>query len=323
MGVRWRLIAVAAACLLLPAAAAPVAAQDLLKLAVGQRGFWDTSMPAYGERQGFFKEEGIDLDLLYTDGGAETQQAVISGSVDLGIGNGLLGVIGAYVKGAPVRVVGAGFTGASDLYWYARTDSGIDGLKDAAGKTIGFSSVGSSTNLVVLDLIKQAGVKAKPTPTGGAPATLTQVMSGQIDIGWSVPPFGLNEIESGKIRIVARGSDLPEVRNQTIRVTIANADMLAKRRDAVTRFMRAYARTLDWAYHDPKAIDYFAEMTKVPRAQAQKARDEFYPKEAMQIAEVKGLDLTLKQAYDYKRIPSPMTPSQVEGLIDIVYKPDS
>ena len=47
-------------------------------------------------------------------------------------------------------------------------------------------------------------VKAKPTATGGIPSTYTQVMSGQIDIGWSSPPFGLEDLKAGKINIVAQ-----------------------------------------------------------------------------------------------------------------------
>ena len=57
-----------------------------------------------------------------------------------------------------------------------------------------FSSPGSSTNLILLQLIQQAKVAAKMVATGGLPGTLTQVMSGQIDVGWSVPPFVLQHI---------------------------------------------------------------------------------------------------------------------------------
>ena len=81
---------------------------------------------------------------------------MLSGSADVGLSNGLLGVIGAYVKGAPVRVISAQMTGAGELYWYARAESGIKSLKDAAGKTVAFSSPGSSSNLILLALLRQA-----------------------------------------------------------------------------------------------------------------------------------------------------------------------
>ena len=59
----------------------------------------------------------------------------------------------------------------------------------------------------------------------------------------------------------------------------------------------------------------------MPRALAQRTRDEFYPKESLQLAEVRGLDLTLKQAAEFKYISSPLSVADVqERLIDILYK---
>jgi len=71
----------------------------------------------------------------------------------------------------------------TDAFWYARPESGITSLADTAGRTVAFSSPGSSTNLILLQLIQQAKVTPKMVATGGAPGTLTQVMSGQIDVG--------------------------------------------------------------------------------------------------------------------------------------------
>ena len=137
------------------------------------------------------------LDILYTDGGGQTQQAVISGSVDIGIGVGTYGVLGAFSKGAPVRVIGNSMDGAHDLYWYVRADSPIKTMKDAAGKTVAYSTTGSSTALVVQGLERTLGVKLQGTATGSPPATFTQVMSGQIDVGWSSPPFALDAVDGG------------------------------------------------------------------------------------------------------------------------------
>src|SRR6266851_4969761 len=63
--------------------AQPAFADDTLRIAVGQRGLWDTSVAELGQRGGIFRKHGIVLDILYTQGGGETQQAVISGSVEL------------------------------------------------------------------------------------------------------------------------------------------------------------------------------------------------------------------------------------------------
>ncbi len=60
----------------------------------------------------------------------------------------------------------------------------------------------------------------------------------------------------------------------------------------------------------------------MPRALAQRTRDEFYPKESLQLAEVKGLDVTLKQALEFKYITSPLSVADAQGLLDILHQPE-
>jgi hypothetical protein len=141
-------------------------AQDKLKIAAGQRGNWDTTIAEVGQRAGIFKKHGLELEILWTQGGGETQQAVISGSVDIGVAPGIMGVLSAYSKGAPVRIIGAETTGASDLFWYVPASSPIKSLKDTEGKTIAYSTNGSSTHGIVTAFMKQYDLKAKPTATG-------------------------------------------------------------------------------------------------------------------------------------------------------------
>jgi NitT/TauT family transport system substrate-binding protein len=292
-----------------------------LKVSISQKGFWDSSFVDFALKEGFYKEVGLEVEPFYTEGGAQTLTTVASGSVDIGLSNGLLGVVGAYAKGVPIRVISAQMTGANELYWYVKADSPIRSLADADGKSIAFSSPGSSSNLVLLALLRQAQSKAKPIATGGFPSTHTQVMTGQIDIGWGVPPFGLQDLADGKIRIVARARDAAELKNQTIRVNLVHADTLKTKRDAISRFMQVYARTIDWAYENPRAIQYFADSAQVSVPIAKKAVEEFFPKSALQLGEIRDLDRTLADALAYKYLPAVKTPRDIEGLFDIVYRP--
>ena len=301
------------------AAASAHAQTQTLKVAVAQRGFWNSSFVEFALQQGFFKQEGLEIEILYTEGGASTLMPVVSGSLDIAMTNGTLGVIAAFAKGMPVKIISAEATGAPDAFWYARSESGIKSIRDTNGKTVAFSSPGSSTNLIILQLINQEKATPKLVPTGGAPGTLTQVMSGQIDVGWSVPPFVLQQVSDGRAQIIARGSDVEAIRDQTIRVNVANANALKQKRDAFVRYMRALSRAIDWAYTGDAAIDAYAAYAKVPRALAQRTRDEFYPKESLQLGEVRGLDLTLKQAVEFKYINAPLTAADVRSkLIEIL-----
>jgi NitT/TauT family transport system substrate-binding protein len=291
--------------------------EDTLKLAVGAPNNWDTCIPEVGQRAGIFKKHGLTLELLYTQGGGETMQAVISGSVDIGVAAGTAAVMGAFAKGAPVRILAAGTTGTSDLYWYVPADSPIRSFGDTNGKTVGYSTNGASTHTTLLALIKHFAVSAKPVASGASAVTYTQAMSGQIDVGWASPPFGIEALQEGKIRLIAHGSDAPSTRDQTVRVHIVNAGALAQRRDAMTRFMRAYREAHEFLYTDPEAVKLYAQYGKVTERLAMKIRDEFMPKNAMLPDRVSGIDAITQDAITFKVLPAPLTPEQITDLIQI------
>jgi len=303
-------IAVALSCWVALAAQA----QDTLKLAIGQRGNWENAPAELGQQAGIFKKHGLVLEILYTQGGGETQQAVISGSVDIGVGVGTTGVMGAFAKGAPVRAIANSTTGADDIFWYVTASSPIKSLQDAGGKTIAYSTTGSSTNVTVLAFVRQSGVAMKPVATGSPASTFTQTMSGQIDIGWSAPPFGVEALQQGRIRIVARASDVPAYRNQTVRVMITNASAAEAKKDAIQRYLRAYRETLDWMYSDPAAIAMYAKWVNVPEALAKEVRDRFYPKENLRLERLSGVDEAMEDAVSLKFLPAPLNKAQLDEL---------
>jgi len=296
--------------------AASAMAEDVLKLAIGQLGNWENAAPELGQKAGFFRKQGLTLELLYTQGAGETLQAVISGSVDVGVGVGTAGVLGAYAKGAPVRAIANSMTGADDLFWYVPTASAIKRIKDAAGKTIAYSTNGSSTNLAVLAFIREFGVPAKPVATGSPASTFTQTMSGQVDIGWSSPPFGVEALQQGRIRIIVRESDVPAFRNQTVRLMIANTATAEQRRDAIDRYLQAYRETLDWMYSDPAALKAYAEWVNIPESLAKDVRDQFYPKENVRLDRLSGLDTAMADAVSLKFLAAPLTKGQQDELFN-------
>jgi NitT/TauT family transport system substrate-binding protein len=295
----------------------PASADDMVKMTIGQLGNWDTAVPHLGEKAGIFKKHGIVMEMIYTRGSGETVQPVISGNVDLGLAVGTLGAIGYYAKAAPIRIVGAQATGAAD-YWYAK-DPAIKSLKDPAqskGKSIAYSTNGSSTDSMVKAFIKEWKLDVKPVATGSPPATLTTVMSGQVDIGWAAPPFGLKEIDEGKIHLVARGGDTKIIGGQTIRTIIANTDALKNRRDVLKRFFQAYRETIEYMYSDnPKVIEDYAAFAKITPALAKRVRDEFFPRSILQLTEIKGLEDMLTDSVELKYAPKKLTPEQVKELV--------
>jgi len=309
-------VGLAAAAIAMATLTAPAAADDLVKMTIGQRGNWDTSITHLGEKAGIFKKHGLQLEMIYTSGSGETLQPVISGSVDLGLAVGTLGAMAAYSKGAPVRIIGAEATGAAD-YWYAKNPA-IKTLKDTNGHTIAFSTNGSSTHSVVRAFIDEFKLTAKPQPTGNPSATLTAVMTDQVDVGWAAPPFGLKEMEEGKIHLVARATDATLVRGQTIRVLVANADALVKRKEVIDRFMKAYRESIDYMYSaNPQVMKDYAEFARVSEPLAKRVRDEFFPKSLVNPDQIHGLDTLIPEAVNLKFIPAPLNKEQIAELIQI------
>ncbi len=293
-------------------------AEDQLKMVIGQINNWENQAPTLGQDAGIFKKHGIVMENIGTQGAGETIQAVISGSADLGGGAGVAGVMRAFSKGAPVRILLPAFTGTGDIYWYVKADSPINTLKDATDKTtIAYSTSGSSSNNIVVGFQHELGTKGVPTKTGGPAATLTAVMSGQVDIGWSAPPFGLQEEKDGKIRIIARGSDVPSLRGQTVRSIIVNAEALKTKHDAIMRFVEAYRESVDWMYSDPKAIQMYA--TKIKRSEdlIKGSVAKFHPKPSMQTDHMADLDAANKDAVALKFLDKPLTKEQLAEFIQI------
>ena len=138
------------------------------------------------------------------------------------------------------------------------------------------------------------GVKARPVLIAGATATFDQVMAGKIDVGWATPPFGVDALEQGRIRVLAKANDIPKIRDKTDSVTIATTDTLQKRKDVLDRFMQAYRETIEWMYSDPAALKTYAEFAGIPEEVARRMRDEFYTKDMLSPNSIVGLSRHLQ-----------------------------
>jgi NitT/TauT family transport system substrate-binding protein len=309
----WPAAMAAALIALLPAAAGA----EAFKIASPQRGSWEGAIPELGKQAGIFQKQGLELDILYTAGGGETLQTVISGAVDVGLSAGTLGVFGAYAKGAPVRIIGASSTGSRELFWYVRADSPLQSIRDAKESTIAYSTTGASTHITVLRFIGEYGLKAKPVATGDVSATITQVMTRQVDVGWSVAPFNLDPLEKGQIRMIARASDIENIRGQTIRVQIANARVLAEKKDALARYMKAYRETVDWMYANPDAVQRYIAFSRLPENAVLRMLKDFIPKESLQTEKVMGVQESIQDAIQFKFLTAPLSEQQLAGLIQI------
>ena len=290
--------------------------QETLKVAIPQRGAWDAGVAELGQRGGIFKKHGLDLEILYVQAGPESIQAVIGGSMDIATAAGVSAAVGTFAKGAPIRIIGSEMIGAPDLYWYVPLSSPVRRVEDFNGRTVAYSLTGSSSHAALLALIAHYKLAAKPTSTGNIAATITQTMTGQVDVGFGAAPFGLNLLEDGKIRIIATGNDVTSLRSRTVRVNLTSVSNLQNRRDAIVRFNRAYRETVNWMYSDPAALKHYAEYSNLPEKIVLRVR-ELIPKESLAPDRVEGIDQIMADAVAGKFISAPLTAEQVKELVQI------
>ena len=302
------------ACALVAGATPQAGAQDVLKLAVPQRGAWDAGIPELGQRGGIFARHGLKLEILYTSAGPESIQALIAGGVDIATASGVSAAFGTFAKGAPIRIIGSEIVGAPDLYWYVPSASPIKKVEDFNGKTVAFSLTGSSSHAGLLALIAQYHLTAKPTSTGSISATVTQTMTGQVDVGFGAVPYGLDMAADGRIRIIATGNDIAALRTRSGRVNLTNVATLDSRKDVLRRFNQAYREAIDWMYSSPDALKIYADFAKIRESAVGRVR-ELIPKDSVATGKVVGVDQIMAEAVQNKFMTAPLTKEQLAELI--------
>jgi len=159
---------------------------------------------------GYFKNHGLDVELVYTRGGNAAMQALIGGAVDYA-GTSLDVAIQAYANGAEIRRFAT--TGRLPLFALAtapKTANDIRSVNDLGGKTVGVSALGNADHALLLFLLKQANVDAAKVQFATLGVNLLEALrQGQVDAGLIQEP-ALTLLKQSGARVLVNAMDLAD-----------------------------------------------------------------------------------------------------------------
>lgn len=203
-----------AATLLFPAL---VSAQALEKkkvtIAVGGKNLLYYLPLTVAEQKGFFKDEGLDVEIVDFAGGAKALQAVVGGSADV-VSGAFEHNINMQAKGQSMRAfVLQGRAPQIVLAVSTKTMPNFKSVADLKGKKIGVSAPGSSTNIMANYVLAKNGLKPSDVSyvgVGVSQGAVAALRSGQIDAISNLDPVMTILARSNDIKIVSDTRDVAE-----------------------------------------------------------------------------------------------------------------
>ena len=249
---------------------AGAAAQGMTKIRVG-------TLPIISQLQlftaldkGYFKEAGLDVEVSTFRGGAPMIQALNVGAIDIAGAVNIGSYLAAVAQGFDDVVIAGDSPTGTDPHsgvtlLTVRKDSGINSLKDLAGKRIGLPNLRSLNWAYQMEYLTRNGVDTSKihwieTGTPGGPAAL---LTRQVDAVDLVQPFVAVAMMSGEVKtlynefaIVAPGG--------LISVQAAQRKWAEAHADVVKRYVDALKRALDYNMaHQQEARERLTRHTKI------------------------------------------------------------
>ena len=184
-----------------------------------------------------FRDNGLDVDLVYIGGGPRSMAALLSGQLQV-IGTGGNSLVAANLQGAKDAVLIA--TTYNTLVFSLMTRANLKEPKELKGKTFGVTGLGSLSDFTLRTLLRKWTLDPARDvvirPMGGYPEILTGLQSGMLDGGVFSPPANLNALALGYREFIDAGSTGIEYAATCYGTT---RRFIREHREVVAQFMRA------------------------------------------------------------------------------------
>jgi NitT/TauT family transport system substrate-binding protein len=252
-------------------AAAEGGSGELTKVSVGVIPIVDTAAIWLGDQEGFFEEEGLDLDLQVTTGGAAAVPGVVSDSFQFAFGN-IISVMVAKDQGLDLEFVTNGTTVSADESKdigavVVPADSEIQGPADLEGKTVSVNNLSNIGDTTIRHIVQDAGgnpdnINFAEVAFPDAPAALA---NDQVDAAWILEPFLTQALEDGARVVSWNFKETHE--DLDIAGYFTKGDTLRNNPELVEKFRNAMNKSLEYAQENPDAVrEVVGTYTKIDEA---------------------------------------------------------
>ncbi|SRR5581483_6909504 len=224
-----RLLVVAA--LLLSASVQIYAAETLKKIRIASKAPGESLVPyMIAQRLGFYRDEGLDADVIVTRG-TVTTQVVLSGAVDYGNGGSIPAILG----GARMKIL---LVSSDKPSQHLVVSPKITDIKQLNGKTVAISDTSGNSTLLFREMLKKAGVNVETVQMralGEPSVRLGALLAGTVDA--TMISIGMaRQAQAKGFRILAYSGDYVSALSANLE---ASDDKIQSQADEVYRAVRA------------------------------------------------------------------------------------
>jgi NitT/TauT family transport system substrate-binding protein len=205
----------------------------------------------YALENGFFEEEGLQVEVVPYPGSTTATRALLSRDADIVMTGGDSAYL-AWQNGAPIKIISSPVSKGTDVLV---ANAPIATVADLAGKRFAISDPGSSAEVLGKIILERNGVDPDGlefVSIGSPPDRIRAMLAGQVDVTAAtiliLEPI-LQAIEAGQATVLTSfAEEFPDI---PLAYNITRDDVIEEQRDMLVRFLRAEIRGYEWATENP------------------------------------------------------------------------